>query len=96
MLFLAHFRPSPISTYSVAVQTLAEAFAVIQGMEPEDAEYVRHGRWIREYIRPGVFKYIGWTCDQCGFRNSNDYAPSQDKYCKVCGAKMDKKEGEQT
>ena len=78
------------------VQTLAEAYAVIQGMEPEDAEYVRHGRWIREYIRPGVFKYIGWTCDQCGFRNSNDYAPSQDKYCKVCGAKMDKKEGEQT
>lgn len=55
----------------------------------------KHGSWIRIYSRPGVFKYLGWVCDQCGYRNGNEWAPQWHKYCPGCGAKMDKKEGEE-
>ena len=73
------------------VQTLGEAYGVIQGLATEDAEYVRYGRWIRVYSRPGVFKYLGWTCDQCGQRTGNEYAPQWYKFCPNCGARMDGK-----
>lgn len=71
------------------VQTLGEAYGIIQGMETVDAVPVRHGRWIRVYSRPGVFKYLGWTCDQCGQRTGNEYAPQWYKFCPNCGARMD-------
>ena len=77
------------------VQTLGEAYGIIQGMETVDAVPVRHGRWIRVYSRPGVFKYLGWTCDQCDQRTGNEYAPQWYKFCPNCGAKMDGKDGEQ-
>ena len=54
-----------------------------------DAVPVVHGRWIRVYSRPGVFKYLGWTCDQCGQRTGNEYAPQWYKFCPNCGARMD-------
>ena len=73
------------------VQTLGEAYGVIQGMDTVDAVPVRHGRWIRVYSRPGVFKYLGWTCDQCGQRTGNEYAPQWYKFCPNCGARMDGK-----
>lgn len=76
------------------VQTLGEAYGIIQGMPTVDAVPVRHGKWIRVYSRPGVFKYLGWTCDQCGYRNGNEYAPQWHKFCPNCGADM-RKDGEQ-
>lgn len=57
--------------------------------ETVDAVPVRHGQWIRVYSRPGVFKYLGWTCDQCGQRTGNEYAPQWYKFCPNCGARMD-------
>ena len=36
-----------------------------------------------------VFKYLGWTCDQCGQRTGNEYAPQWYKFCPNCGARMD-------
>lgn len=71
------------------VQTLGEAYGIIQGMPTVDAVPVRHGRWIKIYSRPGVFKYLGWTCDQCRQRTGNEYAPQYYKFCPYCGAKMD-------
>ena len=59
-----------------------------------DAVPVRHGRWIRVYSRPGVFKYLGWTCDQCGQRTGNEYAPQWYKFCPNCGALMDERDGD--
>lgn len=56
-----------------------------------DVAPVVHGRWIRVYSRPGVFKYLGWTCDQCGQRTGNEYAPQWYKFCPNCGARMDGK-----
>ena len=71
------------------VQTLGEAYGIIQEMPTVDAVTVRHGRWIRVYSRPGVFKYLGWTCDQCGQRTGNEYAPQWYKFCPNCGARME-------
>ena len=65
----------------------------VQKMPTVDAVPVRHGRWIRIYSRPGVFKYLGWTCDQCGQRTGNEYAPQWYKFCHNCGALMDGKDG---
>lgn len=75
------------------VQTLGEAYGIIQEMPTVDAVPVRHGKWIRVYSRPGVLKYLGWTCDQCGQLNGEEYAPQWFKYCPNCGARMDGKDG---
>ena len=75
--------------------TLNQFIDWIDQAEPVDAVPVVHGRWIRVYSRPGVFKYLGWTCDQCGQRTGNEYAPQWYKFCPNCGAKMDGTDGEQ-
>ena len=75
------------------VQTLGEFYGIIQEMPTVDAVPVRHGRWIRKYRRPGVIKYLGWTCDQCGQRTGNEYAPQWYKFCPNCGARMDGEDG---
>ena len=74
--------------YSECVQYAVEKMPTV------DAVPVRHGRWIRVYSRPGVFKYLGWTCDQCGQRTGNEYAPQWYKFCPNCGALMDGKDGD--
>ena len=66
----------------------------VDSMPTVDAVPVVHGRWIRVYSRPGVFKYLGWTCDQCGQRTGNEYAPQWYKFCPDCGARMDGKDGD--
>ena len=63
-------------------QTLADAFAVIQGMDTEDAEYVRHGRWTDGTGIEGAWNY----CSVCGEQAIDLY-----DYCPNCGAKMDGK-----
>lgn len=68
-----------------------EAVYTVRKAQPVDAVPVVHGRWIRVYSRPGVFKYLGWTCDQCGQRTGNEYAPQWYKFCPNCGALMDGK-----
>lgn len=70
------------------------AITVLNGLPTVDAVPVVHGRWIRVYSRPGVFKYLGWTCDQCGQRTVHEYAPQWYKFCPNCGAKMDGKDGD--
>lgn len=64
------------------VQTLGEAYGIIQGMETVDAVPVRHGRWIRG------------KCDQCGCHApfwcmASTYYKSG--FCPDCGARMDGK-----
>lgn len=70
--------------------TIGEALKIMTDEQPTvEAETVQHGKWIRIYSRPGVFKYLGWTCDKCGQRTGNEYAPQYYKRCPYCGAKMD-------
>lgn len=71
------------------VQTLGEAYGVIQGMETVDAVPVRRGRW-RYY--EGML-----TCSECGMEfyddimeYCGDHVP---KFCPECGADM-RKDGE--
>lgn len=68
------------------VQTLGEAYGVIQGLETEDAEYVKHGRWI-------VGKHLFRQCDRCGYERMDDNPNWDTNYCPNCGAKMDKEDG---
>lgn len=68
---------------------LNDLIEILKAAPVIDAVPVRHGKWIRVYSRPGVFKYLGWTCDQCGYRNGNEYAPQWHKFCPGCGARMD-------
>ena len=76
------------------VQTLGEAYGVIQGMETEDAEYVRRGYWKTVEDWDGDEHY---QCSVCGAEfvlidgspEDNDYL-----FCPHCGAKVDRGEGE--
>lgn len=72
-----------------SVQTLGEAYGIIQEMDTVDAVPVRHGRW-RHY--EGML-----TCFECGMgfyddimEYCGDHVP---KFCPDCGADM-RKDGE--
>lgn len=80
------------------VQTLGEAYGIIQGMETVDAVPVVRGEWIEENTRPrsGVF-----YCSLC-HRTCYDLQPTRLKgwtkrcryaFCPNCGADM-RKDGE--
>lgn len=66
------------------VQTLGEAYGVIQGMETEDAEYVKHGQWIEDTF-----------CSECGWCNEVEPgfigSVNRFNFCPNCGARMDGK-----
>ena len=64
------------------VQTLGEAYAVIQGMKTVDAVPVRHGRWADDTGIEGAWNY----CSVCGEQSIDLY-----DYCPNCGARMDGK-----
>ena len=71
------------------VQTLGEAYGIIQGMDTVDAVPVVHGRW-RHY--EGML-----YCSECGtefyddiMEYCGDHVP---KFCPDCGALMDGKDG---
>lgn len=65
------------------VQTLVEAYGIIQGMETVDAVPVRHGKWVDDSDGiEGAWNY----CSVCGEQAIDLY-----DYCPNCGARMDGK-----
>lgn len=74
------------------VQTLGEAYGVIQGMETEDAEYVRHGHWIDIDTETYTWKI---RCSRCGHeRSMMSTGKTYPMYCENCGIRMDGKDGD--
>ena len=69
-----------------SVQTLGEAYGIIQGMDTVDAVQVRHGQWIDETFKPWGLVHHLYKCDQCG-----DHSEAPSDYCPHCGARMDGK-----
>lgn len=86
---LVRERFSLADGFQFYIDALKDVELNVMALPTVDAVPVRHGRWIRVYSRPGVFKYLGWTCDQCGQRTGNEYAPQWYKFCPNCGARMD-------
>lgn len=75
------------------VQTLGEAYGVIQGMETEDAEYVKYGRW-----DCSDDMYETAVCSVCGYDTKEPFEWMQEhivdfRFCPHCGAKVDRGEG---
>lgn len=52
------------------VQTLGEAYGIIQGMPIVDAVPVRHGRWKRKIVDCGF--NADWVCSQCEQKYSDN------------------------
>ena len=70
------------------VQTLGEAYGVIQGMETVDAVPVRHGRW--------EWDGEAFVCSACGSGYEGQptmMGKPMFEFCPVCGADM-RKDGE--
>ena len=58
-----------------------------------EAEPVRHGRWILGNVEPGYCTPGGnrpWLCSECGVAISWRLDRPNENYCPNCGAKMDK------
>ena len=72
------------------VQTLGEAYGIIQGMETVDAVPVRHERWMPKF--DGAFKggAYWFECSGCN-RTVPGGLQSGYYYCPNCGARMDGK-----
>ena len=71
------------------VQTLGEAYGIIQGMPTVDAVPVRHGRWKHKKDLKQFF------CDQCGEPSLTEddvyfYGMEFPNFCPNCGADMRK------
>ena len=64
------------------VQTLGEAYGIIQGMETVDAVPVVHGRWKED---PSGYGF--WICSACGFVSEASAANVLYKFCPHCGAR---------
>lgn len=70
------------------VQTLGEAYGIIQGMPTVDAVPVRHGKWKHKKDLKQFF------CDQCGEPSLTEddvyfYGMEFPNFCPNCGARMD-------
>ena len=80
-----------------SVQTLGEAYGIIQGMDTVDAVSVRHGRWITHHEKVALLNgeaFGGVYCSECGFKTHNKLhviLGCPFKYCPHCGARMDGK-----
>ena len=68
-------RPTERDSLIVAVR---KAFA-----EP------KRGKWERHYSRPNVYADLFWHCSECGYKDSENYAPVYHHFCPNCGAKME-------
>ena len=69
------------------VQTLGEAYGIIQGMDTVDAVPVRHGRWVHH---PEIGWGSTWLCSECGEKTVETImGEPRDKFCPMCGARMD-------
>lgn len=76
------------------VQTLGEAYGVIQGMKTEDAVPVVHGQWewiSSTYDRTPCEKR--YQCSKCHHETITHESDPWEKFCPNCGARM---EGEQS
>ena len=49
----------------------------------------KKGRWERHYSRPNVYADLFWHCSECGYKDSENYAPVYHHFCPNCGAKME-------
>ena len=63
------------------VQTLGEAYGIIQEMPTVDAVPVRHGKWLEDPDDDW-----GCRCSECGHLELYQF-----DYCSSCGARMDGK-----
>lgn len=61
----------------------------IDAMPTVDAVPVVHGRWKED---PSGYGF--WICSACGFVSEASAADMLYKFCPVCGAKMDGKDGD--
>lgn len=79
------------------VQTLGEAYGIIQGMDTVDAVPARHGRWITHHEKVALLNgeaYGGVYCSECEYKTHNKLhliLGCPFKYCPNCGARMDGK-----
>ena len=64
------------------VQTLGEAYGVIQEMPTVDAVPVRRGKWLKE--DRGHVEYSA-VCDKCGY---DTFWCEKSNFCPHCGADM--------
>ena len=72
------------ATYQI-VKLCMDAFEkVVEDCPDADAEPVRHGKAVKVFNDPSTGKMFT-TCTEC-----NGKIAAKDKWCKHCGAKMDK------
>lgn len=71
------------------VQTLGEAYGIIQGMPTVDAVPVRQGRWVPKFngnFKGGAYWY---ECSECGHTVPGGLQSGK-IFCENCGADMRK------
>ena len=69
-------------------QRLETCIELVEDAPTVDAVPVVHGRW-----KEDTGGYGFWICSHCGFVSEASGADMLYKFCPVCGAKMDGKDG---
>ena len=70
----------------------AEMWDEFNDVERVDAVPVRHGRWVHH---PEIGWGSTWLCSECGEKTVETVmGEPRYKFCPMCGAKMDRKDGD--
>lgn len=75
---------SEINELKVIIDIIKEDISIV------DVKSVKQGHWIREYLSYGVSRYICSVCKS--IIGEDEMYFGHNKFCPVCGAKMDKKD----
>ena len=75
-------------------QQMDVILAIVDTQPAADVAPVRHGSWIFDHMT-GERAYYA-NCSECGNRKhfANQEAAQKEKYCSLCGARMDKEDNE--
>lgn len=84
---------TPTNEYTKGCNDVCDwAIKIIKNIPTADVQEVKHGRWIRkEYYIDGE-RSICMVCCHCGANQVAGLGLA--KYCYMCGAKMDGKDGD--
>ena len=82
---LSHNKNKGDDEWELAVENDIQTVWQLPPIQP------KRGKWERHYSRPNVLADLFWHCSECGYKDSENYAPVYHHFCTNCGADMRQK-----
>ena len=84
-----NIRIKPEFMHNVCGMAMIRVEDVVRILNEQPTIQPKRGKWERHYSRPNVYADLFWHCSECGYKDSDNYAPVYHHFCPNCGAKME-------